>query len=244
MKNKITLLILIALFPHLFNAQTNTNVATSSGNIGKCAVWGYPYTLYNSSGAYQGISNGVTVTVDQNRNIGGVVLAGTGALNFSGSNGITFSGSGTEITCRWDINSSGSYSVVNNNNNSTANSPVNLGVFFTAPYSGDYGWIRDTTSSSAWSASVSGAYLNGNITVMRDSDNAGSSLFYQDQPGNCGSLPGTTNTAALWNNSFLISMTAGTTLSYRAGTAYQNTPGCNNTTMNFTLGKANVVFIN
>jgi len=38
---------LLLAFGTLATAQSSTAVA--SGSIGKCAVWDYPYTMYNSS---------------------------------------------------------------------------------------------------------------------------------------------------------------------------------------------------
>lgn len=220
--------------------QAQGNTASVSGNIGKCEVWGYPYTLYNSSGASQTVNNGITVTVDQNRNIGAVNLTGSGAMNLSGTNGITLSGSGGEINCRWDIAGGGSYTMVNNDGNSDTNVDRNIGTFFTAPYNGNYGWVRD----SGWAASLSGAYLNGSVNIASNAGGPGSSFYYRNQAGSCGLLAPPAQ-AETWYDSFgPIPLTAGTGISYTIGTGYSNGSGCTNTTLNVTRGSAIVVYMN
>lgn len=238
-KNKFFFFLMLAAGA-MAPAQSNTAVA--SGSIGKCAVWNYPYTLYNTSGASQTVGDGVTVTVDQDRNIGAVNLSGAGALSMSGSNGITLSGSGSEINCRWDANRSGNYSVVNNSGSTTANSfPLNTGTFFTAPYAGQYIWQL----GSGWSASLSGAYLNGVVALFKDGTSQSSYVFAQSQSGTCGQASGTTTMAPTWRSQISpISLTANQTLSYRAGTGFSTNSSCNNTTLNFTLGNATMLYDN
>lgn len=217
-----------------------TNTAVTSGSIGKCAVWSYPYTLYNSSGASQTVNNGVTVTVDQNRNIGAVNLTGTGAMDMSGTNGITLSGSGSEINCRWDIGGGGSYAITNNDGMNTTANPRNIGTFFTAPYTGDYFWVK----GAGWSASLSGSYLNGSVTLRKDATGSEATVFYQNQAGSCGLLGGS-DTPAFWNNSFgLIPLSAGNTMSYMIGTGYTSSPACANSRLDVTKGSAYMVFEN
>ena len=233
--------ILLALMTGLC-AYGQTNTASVSGNIGKCEVWGYPYTLYNTAGASQTVNDGITVTVDQNRNIGAVNLTGSGAMNLSGANGITLSGAGGEINCRWDIAAGGSYTIVNNDGNPDTNVDRNIGNFFTAPYNGNYGWVRGT----GWTASLSGANLNGSINLRRSSDGVpvASSIYYRNEAGSCGLLAPPSQ-GEIWRNSFgSISLAAGNSLFYSIGTGYDNAPGCTNTTLNATRGSAIVVYMN
>jgi hypothetical protein len=219
---------------------SQTNTAGASGSIGKCGVWGYPYTLYNTGSASQIINNGVTVTVDQDRNIGAVNLSGSGALSMSGTNGITLSGSGTQINCRWDISGGGSFTMVNNDNVAGSSPGRNLGAFFTAPYTGNYYWFRD----AGWSASVTGAYLNAGIRIRNDSNGLDASFFYQNQAGSCGTV-GSGGQPPEWSDGYgPISMSAGNTLSYTIGTVYTNNPSCNNTTLQLSRGSAVVVLDN
>lgn len=219
---------------------SQTNTASVSGSIGKCQVWGYPYTLYNTAGASQIVNDGITVTVDQDRNIGAVNLAGSGAMSLSGANGITLSGSGGEINCRWDIPAGGSYTIVNNDGNPNTAIDRNIGTFFTAPYNGNYGWIRNT----GWSASLSGAFLNGSINLRRNSDGTSSSIYYRNEAGSCGLLAPPAQ-AENWDNTLgPIPLTAGVGISYTIGTGYADSSGCTNTTLNATRGSAIVVYMN
>lgn len=221
-------------------AYGQANTAVASGSIGKCAVWDHPYTLYNNAGASQTVSNDVTVTVDQNRNIGALNFDGTGAMNMAGTYGITLSGSGSEIQCRWDIPGYGDHIVVNNTG-VAANDPLLIATFFTAPYTGKFVWRNH---GSTWSAAMSGAYLKGNI-ALSNSSGAGLSIFSQDEPGTCGTVPGGTGTAPVkWTGAVLTNMVAGGTLSYRAGTAYNTDPGCADTKMTYTIGTAFVTYEN
>lgn len=236
-KNKLVFLLLI-MGSTEFRAQSNT--AVTSGSIGKCAVWNYPYTLYNNSGASMNIDSGINITVDQNRNMGAVNLSGSGAMDMSGANGITLSGSAAEINCRWDISGGGSYTIVNNDGINTSANPRNIGTFFTAPYTGDYFWVKGT----GWSASLSGSYRNGSVTLRKDATGSEATVFYQNQAGSCGLLGGS-DTPAFWNDSFgLLPLTAGGTLSYTIGTGYTNRSDCNNATLNVTKGTAMMVFEN
>ena len=69
-----------------------SNTAVISGNIGKCGVWDYPYTLYNTAAASQTVNNGVQVTVDQDRNIGAINLThmtAGGTLSYATETGYT-----------------------------------------------------------------------------------------------------------------------------------------------------------
>lgn len=217
-----------------------TNTAITSGSIGKCKVWDYPYTLYNNATASQTVNNGVTVTVDQDRSIGAVNFNGTGGMEMSGANGITLSGSGGEINCRWDIPAYGDHTIVNNTGVAT-NDPLLLATAFTAPYAGKFVWRNN---GSTWNAGMSGAYLNGNI-ALSNSSGAGFSIFSQDEPGTCGTAPGGTGTKPVkWTGAILVNLVVGGTLSYRAGTGYSTDPGCADTEMTCTIGTAFVTYEN
>ncbi|MCD9855156.1 hypothetical protein LUD75_10580 [Epilithonimonas sp. JDS] len=230
-QNKITALMIFSCV--IVFAQSNT--AVESGSIGKCFVWDYPYTIYNNSGASQTVGDGITVTVDENRNIGSVNLSGTGALDLSGANGITMSGSGTEITCRWDLESRGSHTLVN------SSTPLVLGTVFTTPQAGNYMWIR---KNSEWSATVSGAYLLGEITV-KSVKGRQLQTFEQDQPGRCGTAPGGSGSIPpKWNNIYFGSMAAGDSIFYVANVASSTDPACNDTTLSFTAGGAYMLYDN
>ncbi len=218
-------------------AQSNT--AVSSGSIGKCAVWNYPAILYNNSGASQTVSDGITVTVDQNRNIGAVVLSGSGTLVMSGSNGITLSGNGGDINCRWDIGSYGSHTVINNNGDTSGNYSENYGVFFTAPYSGTYYWLK---GNGTWGANMSGAFLNGGFGIVKSSG-PDERIFYQSESGTCG-LTGVASPPIWKDVSKPIPLGSGQTMSYGAGTVYDSRPACNNSTLNLSIGNAVVIFDN
>lgn len=216
-----------------------TNTAITSGSIGKCKVWNYPYTLYNTSTASQTVNNGVTVTVDQDRNIGAVNLIGSGAMDMSGSNGITLSGSGAQITCRWDISRTDSHTLVNNNGNSSAAYFQNWGTFFTAPYSGNYLWLR----GSGWSASMSGPVLNGTIKIFKNNDGlVYKNIFYQNQSNTC---TASAEDPPSWENSIgPITMNPGETLQYGSRTQYNEIPACTGATLSATAGNATLMYDN
>lgn len=223
-----------------FWLQGQSNTAVSSGSIGKCGVWGYPYTLYNRSAATQNVGDGITVSVDQNRTIGAVVLSGSGALSLTGSNGITMSGASAEITCRWDIDRSDSHTVVNNDGNpDITNHFQNWGTFFTAPYMGDYIWLR----SSGWAASMSGGILNGGVRVVKNNTKSSSySIFFQNENGSCPAVG--TVMAATWDDYLIFSMNPGDTFQYGGSTRYSNSPSCPSSVLNVTLGNAVIAYDN
>lgn len=238
MKNKLfcALLFCICTLP----AQ---NTAVNSGSIGKCSVWDYPVTLYNNSLFTHYINSGITVTVDENRYSGAMVLGNGSALNLSGSNGVSFTGSGTDFRCRWEVNRTGNYSITNNQGDpDTFSMPLNMGWFFTAPYTGTYRYLL----GSGWSASMSGAYQNGGIMIRRASDTAYIDYyrFYsQNTAGTCGlaiapAVPATFNSSAIG-----IGMAAGQHLFYAAGTAWNTSP-CNTSTLNLTMGNAIILYDN
>lgn len=240
------LLILSGLITCLLGrAQSNT--ATTSGSVGKCAVWGYPYTLYNNSGATQTVSSGVTVTVDQNRNAGAIVLSGSGAMDMSGANGITMSGSGSEINCKWDIPAAGSHTVVNNNGvfstTSLGDTTISLStpVIFTAPYNGKYTWIQGT----GWSASMSGSAIrNGGFGLHKSGNDVYGNIYFQNTAGTCGTPP-TAPQGPTWFPTIDVgTMVVGRQLNYAASTAWTNGSTCNDTTLNFTLGNSTILFEN
>lgn len=209
------------------NAQSNT--AVSSGAIGKCAVWNYPYTLYNNSGATQTVNDGVSVTVDQNRNIGAVNLAGSGALVMSGTQGITLSGSGGEIHCRWDIPYSRPGQI-----NSTDPASVRFSdPVFQAPYSSSYRWVR----GSGWSASVTGSFLNGSLNAVVNGNTAWQRFYFRNEAGSCGLLNAPA-VPATWTDVLQIPMNSGDLLSYSAVVAYSTGTTCNTSSMTYTLGNA------
>lgn len=222
-----------------------SNTAVASGSIGKCAVWNYPYTLYNNAGASQTVNDGVTVTVDQDRSIGAINLSGSGAMDLSASNGITLSGSGGEINCRWELGNYGSHTIVNNNGTFTTNSKGQPTIsfatasFFTAPYAGVYRW----TIGAGWGASMSGAKLNGGIGIQKQGYDYFGNIFYQNQSGSCavtGTIQGPT-----WSSPLTpITLTAGQNLNYAANTAFTSGSSCNDTTLNFTIGTATLFYEN
>lgn len=241
--------LLALLAGSLLSAQGNTAIA--SGSIGKCAVWDYPYTLYNNSGASQTVNNGITVTVDQNRNIGSVNFSGNGAMDMSGSNGITLSGSGGDLNCRWDLPGYGNHVITNNNGNFSINSlgqsaiSYDSGAIFAAPYAGNYRWQL----GSGWSASMSGSYLNGSLGVRRETKDYYGTVFSQNEAGSCGlSNPSSTTQAATWfPNTYgggPLVLTAGQNIYYSAATTYRSSGGCTSTQLNFTIGTATLYFEN
>lgn len=230
-KNKFFFFLMLAAGT-MAPAQSNTAVA--SGSIGKCAVWNYPYTLYNTSGASQTVGDGVTVTVDQDRNIGAVNLSGAGALSMSGSNGITLSGSGSEINCRWDVNRNESYTIVNDNTRRS------YGPVFTLPYTGAYSWHMGT----GWAASVSGAYLGGFITLRPADMSDGVTIYGRNQAGSCGMIMNP-EIPETWKSTWAINARpAGTNIYYTAWSGWSNNPSCSSTTLNFTLGNAQIYYEN
>ncbi|MCD9855157.1 hypothetical protein LUD75_10585 [Epilithonimonas sp. JDS] len=225
-------------------AQVNT--ATTNGSIGKCEVWDFPYTLYNNAGASQTVNDGITVTVDQNRNIGAVNLSGTGGMDFSGASGITMSGSGTEINCRWDIPEFGHQVVVNNNDIATLNSSGNpfvsydSGTFFTAPYPGSYRWRM----VSGWSAYMIGAYHSGGFGVRKQGSDTYDPIYFKNTYGSCG-LAGGTYVVTTWTYPVgPLSLGAGQGLSYAASTVYVAGSSCNNSLLDFVIGAAAIVYEN
>jgi len=234
---KIYLISVFVLSNTLLYGQSNTAVA--NGNIGKCGVWGYPFTLYNNASATKTINNGITVTVNENKNSGAIDFNGSGALDLSGSQGITFSGSGTEINCRWNTTfNSGSFTIVNNDGNQNTTQPRYLGSFFTAPYPGDYIFIR----GSGWSASLSSNYSNGSIRVAKNNSSTIAQIFYQNQPGTCSFT--STNSPPAWANlNIFSSLNAGDTLQYTIGTGWVNYAPCY-PTMNVTIGEAQIAYEN
>ena len=240
-------LILIALTSSL-GSQAQSNAAVTSGSIGKCAVWDYPSTLYNNGSATQSVNSGVTVTVDQNRNIGILVLNGSGAMDLSGANGITMSGSGGEITCRWNITSGGSYRVTNNegvfSNNSRGESSISLdnGVFFTAPYAGAYRWVK----GSGWGALMSGSFLSGSFGIRIQGNDYYEPVYYENQAhplGTCGN-PAGAQSGPVWTNSRMVTMGAGQKLSYAASTTYRLTGACADTKLDFDQGNSTLFYEN
>lgn len=224
-------------------AQSN-NTAITSGSIGKCAVWGHPYTLYNTVAASQTVSNGVTVTVDQNRNIGAVNLAGTGAMNLSGANGITLSGTGGEINCRWNIYRTDSHSLLNNDEQSTFTHYQDWGNFMTVPYTGTYRWQRTT----GWAASLpsSSSYYGGSVMLVINNDFTNSAhrktIFLVDQDNICST--GGTQIPSTWYDNYTLSLSSGQLLGYGAQTNYTNFTGCNQSRLNATCGNAVLYFDN
>jgi len=234
---KFYFLLVFVFCTTLLYGQTNT--AGASGNIGKCRVWGFPFTLYNNASATKTINSGVTVTVNEDKNSGTINLNGTGALDLSGSQGITFSGSGTEINCRWDATvNSGNFTMINNDGYQNTDQFRYITSFFTAPYSGNYILIRGT----GWSASVSSNYPNGGIRVAKNSSTHLAQIFYQSQAGTC-NLPNTNAPPAWYNFNVLSGLNAGDTLQYAIGTGWTNNPSCY-PTMNVTLGAAQIAYDN
>ncbi len=248
MKSRI-LIALHLMLALVFSAQSNTAVA--SGSIGKCSVWGYPYLIYNNSGASQAVGSGITVTVDEDRNIGAVDLSGDGSLSMSGTKAIILSGSGTETACRWDLPSAGTSHFTNNNNYYALNSigepyvVYKTSAFFTAPYTGNYRWVL----GSGWTASVSGAYLKASIGIFKPGQDFLRNVFAQNEAGTCGmAVPSSTVLPATWypnaEGGGSFSLTAGDKLRYGAGTAYNTTGTCNTTEINFTIGIATMYYEN
>lgn len=237
MKRNI-LLLLISTGPCIYG-QANT--AVTSGSIGKCAVWNYPNILYNSTAGSMNINSGISITVDQNRNIGAVNLAGNGTLDLSGANGITLSGSSGDINCRWEINKNEYHNVTNNDGNSDiANYFRNFGTFFTAPYGGNYIWLR----GSGWSASMSGGGVrNGSIRVIKNNTKSTSyTTFYQNESGDCpasGTITGPT-----WGDYIVFALTPGNTLQYGGSTKYTNDPSCPPPILEVNLGNAVLLYDN
>lgn len=225
-----------------------SNTATTSGSIGKCAVWDYPYTLYNNASASQTVKNGVTVTVDQDRNIGAVNFTGSGALNLSGTNGITLSGSGADTTCRWDIGGFSTHILLNNNgiftNNSKGEPSISYdsGAFFTAPYAGTYRWSLGT----GWTANAYGSYKNGSLGVRKQGDDYFDKLFFQNEAGTCGQYPGTTAYPGTWFPSLSgnLNLTSGQSISYAGNTVYQTGSSCQVTQFYFVVGTATMFYEN
>lgn len=240
MTKKIKFVLLMTFISAAFHTQGNTAVA--SGSIGKCSVWGHPYTLYNTAASSEAVSSGVTVTVDQNRNIGSVTLNGSGALNFSGTNGITLSGSGSEINCRWDITRTDSHTLVNNDSQDTDVHYQDWGNFMAVPYTGNYRWQR----GSGWSASMppSSSYYTGVVLLMIDNnitDHAyQKKIFVQDQDNICSG--GTSGISPTWYDNADLTLNAGQHLGYGAQTSYSNF--CIKTQLNATCGNAVLYYDN
>lgn len=238
MKLKISFTLLFCIC--ILQAQ---NTAVTSGSIGKCAVWGHPVTLFNNSTFTHYLNSGITVTVDEDRHSSAVVLGTGSTLDLSGSNGISFTGSGTDLRCKWQVNGTGSYSITNNQGNPDGFSlPLNTGVFFTAPYAGSYRYQLGT----GWSAAMSGAYLNGGLFIRRSTATAyiDYTRFYtQNEAGSCGLATTPVQPGAFNSSSIVIGMGAGQRLSYAAGTVWNTSP-CNTSTLNFTVGNAVILFDN
>lgn len=233
------------------SAAAQSNTAAASGSIGKCSVWGYPYLIYNNSGASQSVGSGITVMVDEDRNTGAVDLSGNGALVMSGSKGITLSGSGTETACRWDLPSAGTAYFVNNNNYYAVNSVgepyvvYKTSAFFTAPYTGNYRWVL----GSGWTASVSGAYLKASIGIFKAGQDFLRNVFAQNEAGTCGmAVPSSTALPATWypnaEGGGSFSLAAGEKLRYGTSTAYNTTGTCNDTGISFTISAATMYYEN
>ena len=243
---------IILLLVPLAGLSAQSNTAVASGSIGKCAVWDYPYTLYNSSGASQSIGTGITVTVDEDRTIGTVDLSGDGALILAGAQGITFSGSASEIHCRWDLPSVGGTAHFVNNNGYYADNSIGepyvvykTGIFFTAPYTGSYRWEM----GSGWTASVSGAYLKAAIGIFKVGQDFLRNVFAQNEAGTCGmAVPSSTPLPATWypnaEGGGAFSLMANDKLKYGASTAYSTTGSCNDTEITFKIGPSLMYYEN
>ena len=225
----------LLIFGSGFCMYGQSNTAVASGSIGKCAVWNYPYTLYNNAGASQTVNDGVTVTVDQDRSIGAINLAGSGAMDLSGANGITMSGFGGDINCRWEI----PYSQAGMISGSDPVSVYFSSPVFTAPYSSSYRWFR----GSGWSASIAGSFLTGSLNTVVNSNSAWQRFYFRNEAGSCGLLyyPAV---PATWKDALQISLNSGDTLSYVATVAYSTSSSCNTTSMSYTLGNATLLLEN
>ncbi len=220
-------------------AYSQTNTAVASGSIGKCAVWDYPYTLYNSAGASQTVSPGVTVTVDQDRSIGAVNLSGSGALALSGANGITLSGAGSETTCRWDIPLSKTANVYYGPNGGTVYELTSAG--FSAPFTGNFIWVRST----GWSTAHSGTYSVGQLRLFNFTSNQSYPLYSRNEAGSCPAYqdPDWPVGPATWSDPVYLSMTAGNSLYYLARIPNTAT-ACRGARMDYTLGNAFLLYNN
>ncbi|MCD9855158.1 hypothetical protein LUD75_10590 [Epilithonimonas sp. JDS] len=161
-------------------------------------------------------------------------------MDFNGANGITMSGSGGEINCRWDINRSDSHTMTNNDNNPDPLTYFqNWGTFFTAPYAGSYVWIR----RSGWSASVSGGVKNAGIRVIKNNNKSTSySIFFQNESGTC-AASGAIEPAG-WEDYTAFAMNPGDTFQYGSSTRFSTGSSCSPTTLNATVGNAVLLYDN
>lgn len=239
MKTKTHLISILLVLAATLAGQSNT--AVTSGSIGKCSVWGHPYTLYNSTAGSMNVGAGISITVDQNRSIAAVNLSGTGVMDLSGANGITLSGSSGDMHCRWDINRTDAHTLINNDGQRLADHYQDWGTFFTAPYSGTYRWQRNTgwqanmpPSSSLYTAGIF-LFRNGNFYGTRQN------IFLVDQGNICGGSGGFPNT---WTDTFTWSLSAGNILGYAAQTAWGSGAPCNETQLNAVCGNATLFFDN
>jgi hypothetical protein len=213
----------------LATAQSNT--AITSGNIGQCRVWDYPYTLYNNNTASKTINDGVTVNVNEDKNSGPIILSGSAALTFSGSNGISLDTSSTDTNCKWDIG--------------TGNNSPFTGWYI--PYVGNYKWSRGSgwnvvfDNSRKQRATVDLAFSLSSTTYRiftRDEDTSNACHYFPNS-----------GTPATWTDTVSFSTGAsdvGQQLTYSFSvhtTTYQIDIGCQSVAT-LTRGNSQIIYDN